>query len=104
MYSTLPLIVISARFSQFANAAEPINQTLSGIVTLVRPELSQNAWLSILSTPSSMVRLCKRMQRENTSVPMLVILPGTVTLPSIAAGAWMNCVMSLLYKIPSRAA
>ena len=40
-----------------------------------------------------------KTDRVTSHIP--VILLGTVTLPSIAAGAWMNCVMSLLYKIPS---
>ena len=73
----LPIVTL-VRPLQSLNAEAPMLVTLSGIVTLVRPQF-ENAYSQMLVTLLGIVTLV-RPQFENAPSPMLVTLLGIVTL------------------------
>ena len=65
---------------QAENAAVPIDVTLSGIMTVVRPEQEANAEASMLSAPCGISIPASIRQFWNIPSPMRSMLSGSVTL------------------------
>ena len=83
LYATLPIYTIPSGLLSyhgvFANAAPPIKETESGIVTEVRPEQPQKAQLPIDVTESGMGTKVKPVQPSKALLPIEVAETGMVT-------------------------
>ncbi len=76
--ASVPVKYISFR-KQEANAAIPIDLTLSGIMTVVNAVQEENAFCSILSAPCGISKPASVKQFWNIPSPMRSMLLGSVT-------------------------